>query len=45
MVKNRAVKSARTTSDGEYAVEEILDKKIQNGQILFKVKWEGYPKS
>lgn len=29
----------------EFEVEEILDKKVKDGIIKYKVKWKGYPYS
>lgn len=27
----------------EYTVESLLDKRIMNGRLFYKVKWQGYP--
>lgn len=32
-------------SEMEYNVERIIDKRIENGVVLYHVKWEGYPPS
>ena len=29
--------------DAEYEVEKIVDKRIQNGQVEYLLKWKGYP--
>ena len=29
----------------EYLVEKIIGKRIKNGKIQYKIKWEGYPLS
>ncbi len=31
--------------EGEYVVEKILDRKLQNGKRMYLVKWENYPMS
>jgi hypothetical protein len=30
-------------SDNEYYVEKVLDKKIENGEVLYLIKWDGWP--
>ncbi len=34
-----------SSSDEEYEVEEILEKRIKKGEVSYKVKWKGYPLS
>ena len=31
--------------DNSFEVEDLLDKKIENGNVYYKVKWLGYPPS
>ncbi|KAL4461185.1 hypothetical protein ABPG72_006578 [Tetrahymena utriculariae] len=38
---NEQIDSSQDASD-EYEVEKIVDKKIENGQIFYKVKWKGW---
>lgn len=40
--KKRRHKKNRNSQE-EFDVEDILDKKIINGQELYKVKWQGFP--
>lgn len=32
-----------SNDDNLYNVEKILDRKISNGKVLYKIKWENYP--
>ncbi len=39
------MKNTRKTKQTYYSVEEILDKKEENGITKYKVKWKGFPLS
>ncbi len=43
--KNRTMQPSKSsTKPGEYAVEEVVDKRINaSGKIEYFLKWEGYP--
>ncbi len=43
--RTASVQTKTPVSDQEYEVERIVAKKIKNGQVLYKVKWIGYPLS
>ena len=30
-------------SDNEYYVEKVIDKKIENGEVRYLIKWDGWP--
>lgn len=40
-----AKEKRKQAQTGEYVVEKIVSNKIQNGKMMFKTKWLGYPLS
>jgi hypothetical protein len=43
MQKENSEDSSSDLSENEYYVEKILDKKIEDGEVRYLVKWENYP--
>lgn len=43
--KNLKPKSSRADlGDGQYGVDEILGKRVKDGQVEYLIKWTGYSK-
>ncbi len=39
------IRLTQTEEEGEYEVEQILDKEVKRGKPVYLVKWKGYPES